>query len=592
MIGRSIRSIGCAAACALASAGALSAADAPAEGMVRQGIVSLHYFEYEDANDAFRQAQAVDPGIALAYWGEAMSYHQTLWRNENLEAARSALAKLGPTPAARAAKAQSPKEKMLLAAADALFGAGDAEARRRAYADAMGRLYEQEGDDPDVASFYALALLGTMSRSLIGYVDSHEGHSASLAGSPIQLRADAILEKVLKANPEHPGALHYFLHANDDPEHAPLALEAAQALARLAPPASHALHMPAHIFLQLGRWGDAARSDEASFRASDAWVVRRGLPQTLRNYHALAWLQYERLQQGRYRDARAALVEIEPVVKSSRQLTLLSDLSTMRARYVIEAADWTLVAAADTFGNANELFAIGMSAARMGDATRAERVRQLLAERQQDEREGDLRPAIAIMEREVAALIAARSDRLGEALTTMSAAAEAERQLPPPLGLPAPIKPAPELFGELLLDAGRPDEAAQSFQQALERNPNRSLSVLGLARAAAARGDRAAAEKHYRQLLANFADADPDLPLLREARAAVYQPVNATPRSGERLDTRPTPRWIGLFASTGGLLIVALALGAIGLTWFVAHRSMSAPVRHSDKSGRRKKKGP
>ena len=114
------------------------------------------------------------------------------------------------------------------------------------------------------------------------------------------------------------------------------------------------------------------------------------------------------------------------------------------------------MAAENNFGNANELFAIGMSAAHAGDAARAERARGGLAERAQDPREGDLRPAIALMEREVAAAIAHAAGRGDEAVRILQAAAEREAQLPPPLGLPAPIKPAPELLGEVLIDARPP----------------------------------------------------------------------------------------------------------------------------------------
>src|SRR5947209_14518019 len=150
-----------------------------------RGVTALHNFEYEEANEAFQQAQQIDRGFAMAYWGEAMTYNQTLWRNENVQAARQTLARLGSTPAARRAKAGNPKDQALIAAVDVLFADGDAATRHRNYADSMGRIHAQQPDDPDVASFYALALLGTMSRSLIGFVDTHEGHSQMLAGTEI-----------------------------------------------------------------------------------------------------------------------------------------------------------------------------------------------------------------------------------------------------------------------------------------------------------------------------------------------------------------------------------------------------------------------
>ena len=538
-----------AAACLVLGFMTCAAAD-DARGRIARGIEALHYFEYEEANEAFRDAHRLDAGLVMACWGEAMTYHQTLWRNEDVQAARSALAQCGLTPEARAAKAATPKERMFLAAADALFGAGDAAVRRRQYADAMARLYAQEPDDPDVASFYALALLGTMARGLIGSQDPHEGHSRELAGSATQAQVNEILQKALRVHPTHPGALHYLLHDDDDPEHAPIALPAARALARLAPDSSHALHMPSHIFVQLGAWKDAEASDAAAFAASDAWVKRKGRPAALRSYHALAWREYELLQLGRYREARATLDEIEPVVKESGQRTLLSDLSTMRARYVVETASWELMARQNTFGNANELFAIGMSAARTGGRDAAERARAALAERARDEREGDLRPAIAIMEREVAASIAAAAGARDAALAILREAAQAEAALPAPLGLPEPIKPAPELLGEVLIDAGRAAEADAFFDASLRRNPKRSLSLAGRARAAAASGLAPSARAHYTELLVNLAAADEGSALVREARGVL-----------EEVDTRP-PSWVGLLTSTGGLMIV----GAIAAT--------------------------
>ena len=97
------------------------------QAALTRGVTALHSFEYEDANDAFAQARQLNPGLVMAYWGEAMSYHQTLWRNENVQAARDALARLGPTRPARLAKASDPKEQGYLTAVESLFGDGDAD---------------------------------------------------------------------------------------------------------------------------------------------------------------------------------------------------------------------------------------------------------------------------------------------------------------------------------------------------------------------------------------------------------------------------------------------------------------------------------
>src|SRR5262245_59641840 len=439
-----------------------------------RGLTALHLFEYEDASEAFVQAQRADSDFAMAYWGEAMTYNQTLWRREDVAAARQALARLAPSPTARVAKARTATEKGMMTAVDVLFGEGDDVTRHRQYADAMARVHAAGPANSDVAALYALALLGTMSRSLIGHDDVHEGRSQGLAGSDVQTRVSSILGAVLKSNPEHPGALHYLIHNNDDPGHARLALDAARTLTRVAPDSSHARHMPSHVFLQLGMWREAETADRSAFAASQAWVTRRNFGPAVRNYHALSWLEYALLQRGRYREAWATLGELEPVVKSTGQVPLLSNLASMKARFAVETRRWELMARESNFANVNDLFAIGMSAARTNQLNTADRVRQALAARATSEQEGDLRPAIAIMERDVAGLIELSAGRRERAVEFLQAAAAAELKLPPPLGLPEPVKPAPELLGEVLVEVGRAREAIEPFQQALRRHPNRS----------------------------------------------------------------------------------------------------------------------
>ncbi|HVR10980.1 MAG TPA: hypothetical protein VMW75_23255, partial [Thermoanaerobaculia bacterium] len=291
-----------------------------------RGVLLLHSFEYDDAAAAFREAERRDPGFAMAYWGEAMTHNHPLWHQQDLAAARAALERLAPTPEARRAKAPSAREKAWLGAVETLYGDGDKASRDGRYAAAMQRLAGDDRDDLEAASFYALALLGTC----------EAGREV-----PVYMRAAAVAEEVFARNPRHPGAVHYLIHSYDDPVHAPLGLRAARVYARIAPAAAHALHMPSHIFLALGMWDEVAASNEASWAASEERRRRLRLPLEERGYHALSWLAYAYLQQGRLRDARRLLAEMAAdAAASGGSPRTREHLALMQAGYRMESRDW------------------------------------------------------------------------------------------------------------------------------------------------------------------------------------------------------------------------------------------------------------
>src|SRR5262249_30190819 len=133
----------------LSSVGFPASGSPAAQPAFQRGVTALHNFQYEEALEAFREAQRLDPGFAMAYSGEAMACNQTLWLNQDADAARDVLLRLGPTAPARAAKAPTEREKGYLQAVEVLFGSGDRAARDRAYAEAMSRLAASHPDDPD-----------------------------------------------------------------------------------------------------------------------------------------------------------------------------------------------------------------------------------------------------------------------------------------------------------------------------------------------------------------------------------------------------------------------------------------------------------
>jgi tetratricopeptide (TPR) repeat protein len=495
-----------------------SASAATQQPFIR-GILLLHSFEYDDAIEAFREAERIDPSFAMAYWGEAMCYNQPLWLNENPDKGRDAVKRLRSH-----ATAVTPRERGYIEAVERLFGDSDRPSRYRAYANRMGELARAYPDDDEAAAFYALSLLATI--------------PPGQSDDAVSLRAGSIASAILERNPEHPGAAHYALHAYGDGGHAALGLAAARIYARIAPASSHARHMPSHVFLPLGMWDEAAGSDEAAFAASVEWVRRHRATAAQQDFHSLSWLQYEYLQQGRFAKARSLFAPIEqaaavPAVTAPHAhgeseigrgfgpSALESELASMRARFIVERGSWTELKGRATFGNVDELFALGIASAKLRDAPRAEAALEHLGRAVTAAPDADNRELAQIMQLEVGGLLKAATGDRRQALAALRDATAREAARPRPHARPYPIKPAVELYAELLLESGDPRAAVTQFQASLARTPRRAASLIGLARAASTAGLRAEAVRAAREFLSMWRLADTDRPELRDARAIV-----------------------------------------------------------------------
>jgi len=507
-----------------------------------RGVAALHSFWYEEALDAFREATKVDPGFMMGYWGEAMAHNHPLWSEQDTEAARKVVAKIKDSPKL------SGKEVAFLNAVRALYGEGDKRARDLAYSAIMEKIYNENPDDLEAASFYALSLLGLWRPEDKGY--------------RLQARAGAIALDVYKKNPDHPGAAHYIIHAFDDPEHAIIALPAARRYAEIAPDAHHARHMPSHIFLQLGMWPEAAASNETAWAVSDAWVRRKNLSISLRDYHSLHWLLYVYLQQGRYGKAEELLSLMQKTMRESKYDNKLrpnyyaNNYANMASTFIVETGRWDLAAklfdpiegqtaesagahaahggpqpveSAGTMRRSNvgqvlPTFVRGLAAAARGSEEAEKSLAKLQEMRKQSTAPDAYRAKPGeIRELEIAALAAASKKNYDEAISIMKKATALEEEMAPPSGPPSLIKPSHELFGEILLAAGRPKEAAAQFATALLRQPNRARSLIGAARAASASGDTRGAASAYSRFLKQWQQADSGLPELREAQDYLKQ---------------------------------------------------------------------
>jgi tetratricopeptide (TPR) repeat protein len=348
----------------------------------------------------------------------------------------------------------------------------------------MARLSTRFPDDDEARAFHALSILGT---------------NVERRDFAVDVRAAALVEDVFLRNPEHPGALHYMIHAYDSPMHAPLGLRPAQRYGRIAAGAAHALHMTSHIFLALGMWDETVAANEASWAASAARVARRHLDAGENGFHAYLWLAYAYLQQGRVDDARRIVEQTRVFALQSPSARTASHYAMARAAWIVNSQRWDrLPDAADTSkapasSRAAELFAEGFAAARRGQVEDAERRLASLAALRSDGGDGHHgsppipsaadREGLAVTTQQLTAIIAlARGDQV-RGLGLLADAAKAEDAMPYEFGPPFPVKPTRELWGEALLAAGQPREAATQFRAVLTRTPGRALALEGLAEA-------------------------------------------------------------------------------------------------------------
>ena len=505
-----------------------------------RGLAALHSFWFEEALDEFREATKIDPDFMMGYWGEAMAHNHPLWSEQDADAARKVIEKIKDSPRLSA------RERAYLNAVKTLYGVGDKLARDKAYADAMEKIYRDYPDDLEAACFYSLALQGTVRPGDRGFRR--------------QMKAGAIALQVYEKNPNHPGAAHYIIHAFDDPEHAILALPAARRYAEIAPEAHHARHMPSHIFVQLGMWPEAAASNESSWAVSDAWVKRKALSITRRDYHSLQWLLYAYLQQGRQGKAEELLSLMRKTVQDTPDAPRLkSGYDVMAATFIVETERWDqaakLLSQTATKPEGKETsgehmhgappkpagtsstntyrprrpawgpFVRGLASASGALSEMDKSVAELQSIRKEFADAGEAYTAkrMEIMQLEVSALDLSMKGKHEEAIEMMKRATTLEEEMSPPSGPPELLKPSHEVYGEVLLRAGRAKEAAQQFATSLLRQPNRARSLLGSARAAARDGDTKGAAAAYSALLRVWAQADAQLPELREAQDYLKQ---------------------------------------------------------------------
>jgi hypothetical protein len=438
-----------------------------------RAVAMLHSFAYSAAEASFKDVAATDPQCAIAHWGIAMANFHQLWDPPIAPIAFS----IGQQEIRRAQEitARSERERSFIEALALVFARVlPYETRIVNYEAAMQRLAAAYSDNAEAQVFYALASLAAAS-------PLDKTHAR-------QKRAADILEPLYRKYPQHPGIAHYLIHAYDNAELANKGVSVARAYSRIASSAPHALHMPSHIFTRLGMWSDSIASNRA------ARLAAHEQGDIDEEVHAMDYLVYAYLQEGRDREAGEVIQQLNQMQKLDEQDFIIAYASTaMPVRYAVERRQWIDAARiAPPWGAPPHVIAMAVWARALGLA-RSNRTAEARVEIDRLHKiEKQLRVSgneywstqVGIEATEAEAWQAQAQGNAASARDLLRKAADDEDATEKLPVTPGPIIPAREQLGDLLLEQNQPDLAVKEFHSALATAPKRRGAVDGLSRAA------------------------------------------------------------------------------------------------------------
>jgi len=488
-----------------------------------RAVALLHSFAYEEAMAAFTNIEKKAGACAMAYWGEAMSYWHQLWGDLP---DRTHLEKgLGASQKATAIGAKTAGERDYIAAISTFYKdwAHVSHATRTLnYRSAMERMHADYPDDREATVFYALSVIATASTHDPTYADRR--------------KAGSILEKIFTEQPEHPGVAHYIIHVYDNSVLASRALIAARRYAQIAPSSVHALHMPSHIFIQVGSWQEAIDSNLASIAAAREYSAKNHLKGVWdMEAHAQDYLAYAYLQLGRDKDAKRVLDEISAahdVRVGESPVASYSAFAGIPARYALERRQWAEACALQDHHVPNAIYeaetyfarAVGCARSQELEAARAslDHLGALLKNYALADNPYADSNFIEIQKRAASAWLAFTEKKNAEAVTLMQTAVDLEKSTLA-TWVVAPVLPAQEQLGDLFIELSRHQEALAAFEASMVATPNRFNGLYGAARAAERLGDAAKAKDYYARLVENCKDSGSDRTELMSAKAFLQE---------------------------------------------------------------------
>jgi hypothetical protein len=474
-----------------------------------------HSFAWPENKASLERVLQADASCGMAHWGRALGMldNPFLWPGslspKVLSEGQAAI------DAARAAGLKTQREKDYVEALAVFFKDSDTlshRARATAFETAMLEVSTRYPSDSEATVLYALVLSANFDPADKKYTN--------------QLKAARTLEPIFVKQPDHPGVAHYLIHSYDYPPIASQGLEAAKRYAKVAPDATHALHMPSHIFTRVGYWRDSVESNRQSARIDG--------DRTMNSAHAYDYMVYAQLQLVQDRAAGEVLAHARSVTTKADHVAAAYAYAAMPARIALERGAWaeaarlTLEPAAEAYpwkkypqSEAVNAFARGVGAAMTGDAAAAqiEIVRlRALRDTATERKIGYWAEQIDIQAEVVRGLASCAAGKSDECVATLRAAADREDATEKHVVTPGPIVPAREVLAMVLLKEGKAAEAMQGFETVLTREPNRYRAVAGAMQAAERAGDAKKAAAFAERVVDQTSTADSQRPEIAQAR--------------------------------------------------------------------------
>ena len=501
---------------------AIKTAVPQAQAYFDQGLRLYYAFNHAEAIRAFRKAQALDPKCAMCWWGEAISWGPNINLPMDEASGKSAYAALQGALARK--QYAAPREQALIDALAKRYAPEPQEDRSaldKAYADAMRAVAARWPKDGDIVVLHGEAVM-----------DLQPWDYWTEDGKPKPGMAEALagFERVVKADPKHPGACHFYIHAVEKiyPERA---VPCAERLANLMPGAGHLVHMPGHIYIRVGRYADAIEQNKHAVHADETFIADQrpsaGM-YTLGYYpHNYDFLAFAASMIGRSDQAIQSARKVSELIPAemigTEGMDFLQHWSVRPLQMLVRFGRWDDILAYEEppqsmpYALALWHYARGRALAGKGDVTAARgelaALRQIATDpsanslKMEFNKSGDL---LAVATHVLAGYIEAKAGNFDRAVTEMKAGVAAEDALlygePPEWSVPAR-----QDYGKVLLMAGRPAEAEQAFRQDLDKFRANGWSLHGLAKALQAQGHDAEATQVVDKFRQVWASADVNL---------------------------------------------------------------------------------